>query len=366
MKKSLFKIFPFLMATLLVSLGLQTVIGGVAENETGNILSVEQSGEEFTSRQQQGVLRVKRCDFAAVVGEKEFYLPEYTAVSADGTDLSPLVEITDTLQCEINKELGTIILKEDGVHTITYSVYDRATESTLSRSFTVTRYRELFDYYNLVGSKNEYDNNHRQTCISQNTGQGISRFNIEASTLYYAEVYFRETPATDFKAGLAHILALDCDEGNPVNHWVSGMIDFADGMKHKVFTDRNWGLNVMSGTEQETSLSAGTGFKYAIARNGNTLYSFINDGLVGFYTYDALNDIPTKPGIFTAASAEGNFVEAGGVKISAIDYYDGEKALTMIRRLAGSSENDDNAGGGTEIDVGSSDWGDFDAPVNKQ
>ena len=352
------------MATLLVPLSLQTAIGGVAEIETNNSPVAEKTVEEATSQEMQGVLRVKRCDLTAVIGEKEFYLPEYSAVSADGTDITHLVEITDSLRCEINKEQGTVVLKEDGVHTITYSVYDEKSKVTLSRSFTVTRYRETFDFYNLVGSKHEYAINREQTCVSKNAGQGISRFNMEASTAYYAEAYFHETPATDFKAGLAHILALDCDEGNPVNHWVSGMIDVSDGMKHKVFTDRNWSLNVMAGTERETLLSAQTGFKYAIARKGNALYSFINDELIEVYEYAAIKDIPTKVGIFTVASSGGNFVENGGVKISEIDYCNGEKALAIIGRLTGSVENGENSD--LEIDVGDSNWGDFDVPIKNQ
>ncbi|MBQ7879872.1 MAG: hypothetical protein IJ317_04405 [Clostridia bacterium] len=146
MKRFLFKVSLLFMATLLVPLSLQTAIGGVAEIETNNSPVAEKTVEEATSQEMQGVLRVKRCDLTAVIGEKEFYLPEYSAVSADGTDITHLVEITDSLRCEINKEQGTVVLKEDGVHTITYSVYDEKSKVTLSRSFTVTRYRETFDF----------------------------------------------------------------------------------------------------------------------------------------------------------------------------------------------------------------------------
>ena len=361
MKKPLFKTIALLSATLVISLTSQFPINVIAEVESlqsGVETVVNETSDAVTVSETK--LRVRRCDFTAVVGEKAFYLPEFDATSADGTDISHLVTITDSKQSEIDKNRRTIILREVGEHVITYSVVDPATNEKISRSFTVVQQREIFNYYNLTGERNEKAAENEQYCISLNPGQGISRFNMPTSDTYYAEVYFNATEATQFRAGLAHVVRTNFDEGGNTNLWWASMVDLEDGMKHRVYKDENWALNAIDGTETETTLVSGEGFKYAVARYGNTLYAFINDVMVEKYECSELNKFLTAPGIFTAATKNGDFVRGGGVKVSEINYVSGITALAKISKLTGEKIDVD-----VKVDIANGGWGAFDTPYNR-
>ena len=367
MKRPLFKIIALLSVALTFSLTAQFSLSGAAEM-AGLQTSVETVKNENSSNEEdlneeivsQAKLKVRRCDFTVVVGEKAFYLPDFEATSEDGTDISHLVTITDSKQSIIDIARKTIVLKEVGEHVITYSVKDPATNKTLTRSFTVTQRREIFNYYNLTGERNEKLDTSEQYCISLNPGQGISRFNMPVSDTYYAEVYLNATEATQFRAGLAHVVRTNFDKGVNSNLWWASMVDWEDGMKHRVYKDTDWTLSEIDGMETETTLSASEGFKYAVARYGTTLYAFINDKLVAQYECGELKGILTAPGIFTAATQEGDFVKKDGVKISQIDYFSGVKAMARISKLTGVKLSVE-----VKVDMENGDWGAFDTPYNR-
>lgn len=304
-----------------------------------------------------GLLSVDKLEVTAVVGAQELYLPNFKATSANGEDISALVEILDDKQSVIDRAKGTIVLKEDGVHTLTYRVVDPATGKTISHSFTVRRYREIFDFYALDGVLSQYAENAEQYVTSVHAEQGISRFNLPASKMYYAEVYFNATTATAFLAGLAHVESVS--ENGSANSWFASLVDVSDGMKNKFFTDVGWVMSEINGAGSETGLTVGAGFKYAIARNRDDFYAFVNDKLVGRYINKELAYTPTVPGIFTVAISGGDFVSAGGVKISAIDYYSGPQAKEKIEALTGEKIDFD-----IEIDVGDMGWGEYDSPLD--
>ena len=363
MKKPLFKTFALLTAALVVSLTTQFTMKGVAElaDSQPSVEAVETEGAGAEAEtMSEAKLRVRRCDFTVVVGERAFYLPEFDATSADGTDITHLVTITDSKQSEIDVSRGTIVLREPGDHVITYSVVDPATNETLTRSFTVTQQREVFNYYNLTGERYEKTSMSEQYCISLNPGQGISRFNMPVSDTYYAEVYFNATEATQFRAGLAHVVRTNFDKGVNSNLWWASMVDVENGMSHSIYKDEDWKLTAIDGTEKETTLAAGEGFKYAVARIGTTMYAFINDVLVEKYVCNELAGIKTAPGIFTAATKEGDFVKGGGVKISEMDYVSGVAALVRISSLTGEKIDTD-----VKVDIAGGGWGAFDTPYNR-
>ena len=350
--KEKFKI-PMLLMTTLISLFLTTVSLQGCVGKGGN----QSSGSIQGSQDVRGTLSIESCDYTAVVGEKEINLPDCKAASANGEDISNLVVITDSLNSVIDKGKGTIVLKEDGVHTITYSVIDPFNQQTLSRSFTVTRYREIFNFYNLDGEISQYAENAQQYCTSLNAGQGISCFNLSASNLYYAEVYFNATTATRFWEGLAHVESVG--EGADANKWLASLVDTTDGMKHKFYTDENYSFVEVANTSVATNLTVGQAFKYAIARYKTTFYAFINDELVAKYTNESMEKVLTAPGIFTVAEKNGDFVTSGGLKISNIDYFKGIAAKDKIVALTGQKFGSD-----IEIDVGGTNWGDYDTPLN--
>ena len=344
MKKPLLRTIALLSVAFAVSLTAQLPIKGAAEAASPQA-SVETVEQELTQSVGVGKLSVRRCEFSVVVGERAIYLPEFKATSADGTDISGEVKITDSLESEIYNNRA-IILKEPGEHVITYSVVDPANGAVLERSFTITKQREIFNYYALTGERYEKAAVQDQYCISLNPGQGISRFNMPVSDLYYAEVYFNATEATQFKAGLAHVVRTNYDPNTNSNLWWASMVDEENGMTHSVYKDADWVLAEIDGTKTQTQLIKEEGFKYAVARKGTTLYAFINDELVYTYVCDELEKYLTAPGIFTAGTKfdkedsngnpykeDGDFAKKGGVKISAIDYFDGDAASAKIDEL---------------------------------
>ena len=350
MKKRLLKITAIATAVLFLLLGVPTAVNCLADDETFSpVTGAETQTEtpvETPEETQTGALRLRRCDFTYIVGERAFYLPKYTATSANGTDITHLVTVTDSKESDIDLERGVIILREPGEHVLTYSVVDPETGETLTRSFTVTQQREIFNYYNLTGERKETCSAQEQYCVSLNPGQGISRFNMPTSNVYYAEVYFNATEATQFRAGLAHVVRTNFDKGVNSNLWWASMVDVENGMQHSLYKDVDWVLDAVENTLTETTLVAGEDFKYAVARYGTTLYAFINDVLVGTYEVTELADILTAPGIFTAATKGGDFVSGGGVKISNIDYFVGSQAVSKISELKGI-----DVGGDINIEV---------------
>ena len=302
----------------------------------------------------KGVLTVNATASNAVVGLQEFPLPTYTAVSASGDDISALVEITGGQAVVIDRESGKAVFKEDGAHTVTYSVVDPATGDRMAHSITVQRYRQLFSFCDLGGELSLYATASEQYATSVNSGQGVGVFNLTASDLYYAEAYINATTATEFSIGMSHVEFL----GDGAHSRLASLIGATDGMKNKFYVESG-GLTEVIGASASSGLSVGQGFKYAVARNGNVFYAFVNDKLVGKYVDTALAEKMTIPAILTVAKSGGDFVAAGGVKFTQIDYYDGSEAQEKITNLL-----DGKLGSDIEIDVGDTDWGGYDEPLN--
>ena len=318
------------------------------------LLSVGCASGGGESQTPKGILSVSNVVSCAVVGEQEFQLPTYTAVSANGDDISALVEITGGRAAVIDRGSGKVVFKEDGAHTLTYSVVDPATGERMVHSITVQRYRQLFSFCDLGGDLSQHATASEQYATSVNSGQGVGVFNLPASDLYYAEAYINATTATEFGAGMSHVEFL----GDGAHSMLASMISATDGMKNKFYVESG-GLTEVIGACASSGLSVGQGFKYAVARNGNVFYAFVNDKLVGKYVDTALAEKMTIPAILTVAKSGGDFVAAGGVKFTQIDYYDGSEAQEKITNLL-----DGKLGSDIEIDVGDTNWGEYDEPLN--
>ena len=312
------------------------------------------SGGGEQSQTPKGVLTINVLPSNAVIGLQEFPFPTYTAVSASGDDISALVEITGSSAAVIDRESGKAVFKEDGAHTLTYSVVDPATGERMAHSITVQRYRQLFSFCDLGGELSQYATASEQFAVSVNSGQGVGVFNLPASDLYYAETYINATTATAFSVGMSHVEFL----GDGAHSWLASLISATDGMKNKFYVESG-GLTEVFGASSSTGLSVGQGFKYAVARKGNVFYAFVNDKLVGKYVNTALAEKMTIPAILTVAKDGGDFVSAGGVKFMQIDYCDGNIAQEKITELL-----DGKLGSDIEIDVGDTNWGDYDEPLN--
>lgn len=354
MKKSVVRIIILFVFSLFFGLGAYAIVKCAADRRGGS------TKYEIVVKAGEGVLSLEKCKYTTVIGETELTLPKYKAVSSSGEDISASVSITDNLKSIIDKEAGTIVLRTEGVHTITYSVEDPTSREVLRYSFEITKYRQLFNYNNLKGETSEAVASAEQYCTSLNAGQGIARFNIDESQLYYAEVYFNATTATTFWAGLAHVDSVSDSTAANANSWLASLVDANDGMSQKLYTDLDYSLQEVSGTKKSTDLSVGQGFKYAIARYGTTFYTFINDVLVEEYTNEAMANTLTAPGIFTIAKTDGDFVTSGGIKISNIDYFKSTTAKDKIAKLTGRQFGSD-----IEINVGGAGWGEYDTPLGE-
>ena len=353
MKKSVFRIIVLFLFSLFFGMGAFFIVKCGFDQRDDN------PTYEIVVEIDGGTLTLEKCKQTAVVGEQALTLPKYRATSANGADLSALVSITDSLKSAIDQNAGTIVLRAEGVHVITYSVVDPASQKLLEYSFEITKFRQLFNYNNLKGEVVETVASGEQSCTARNDKQGIARFNMDETQLYYAEVCFNATTATQFLAGLAHVDSVSDSKATNANVWLASLVNASDNMRHALYKDVDYDLQKIDGTAKATSLIAGQAFKYAIARYGTTFYTFINDELVYEYVDETMADRLTAPGIFTVAQSGSNLASVGGIKITAIDYYKSTTAKDKIADLTGKQFGSD-----IEIDVGDAGWGDYDTPLD--
>lgn len=346
MNKKLRIVSYLLAAGLLTAVSAPSFRGAFADTQTATLAqTTETTVQQIVSQTSQGTLKVRRPDLTEVLGERAFYLPEFSAVDENGADISSSVVITSNKSAEMDQARGTIKLLEDGEHTITYSV----PSTNLSRSFKVTRRRVLFDYFNLSGTINEYADDNAQSCISLNSGQGVARFNVQECYEYYAEVKFNKYGvrvltadgkvafAKNYKVGLAHIQDVSVDKGINTNLWLGMQVDLTDGMKLKTHKIKDYSLEQIR-EPKATSLVFDEdyeGFTMAVGRVGTTLYTFINGELVDSFERPLLEGVATAPGILTSAEKgeKADFVASGGISITNMSFISGSAASAKIQSL---------------------------------
>ena len=347
MNKKLHIVSLLMAAGLFTAVSVQSSNGALADTQTATLAqTTETTVQQIVSQTSQGTLKVRRPDFTEVLGDREFFLPEFSAVDENGADISANVDITSNKSVDIDKERGTIKLLEDGEHTITYSV----PSTNLSRSFKVTRRRVLFDYFNLSGTINEYADDNAQSCISLNSGQGVARFNVQECYEYYAEVKFNKYGvrvlttdgkvafAKNYKVGLAHIQDVSVDKGINTNLWLGMQVDLMDGMKLKSEKIKDYKIMEVIRETKPTNLVFDDnyqGFTMAVGRVGTTLYTFINGKLVDSFERPLLEGVATAPGILTSAEKgeKADFVASGGISITNMSFISGSAASAKIQSL---------------------------------
>lgn len=316
-------------------------------NETSKVSSIlsesESSSSDLSSSSSSSS---ENNEFKLVLGwvlAKESYVgnavpyPEYRAQSSKGEDITHLVAIEDNLKSIIDKDAGEFTPLESGTHILTYSVTDPYIKETITKTKEVIAYRRIFNPSSSSSlTLNELCEDSKQTAIQNDLGMGISRLNMEASKVYYAEMTMENLVSTSSSLfiGMAHYYS-----SGP--RWLCSYVDttkcsFNIGDKSSWGNDNTYGHFMLP--EHDVMTKNDETFKIAIARDGEYFYSFINDQYVGGILDSFYSSNDTIPALYTNLYGNQQLVtNNGGIHLSEIDYCSGEEAQDKIDSLLGGT-----------------------------
>lgn len=257
------------------------------------------------------------------------YLPIVTAMTCDGQNISADVE--RTISEDITLSGDVIGNAAKGTFTVTYSVKDPVDETLESTAtVTVNVYRKMFGWQNGTFTATAAPDA-EQVVTTTNTGFTLAQFNMEASTLYYAEVtyHFTEDVAADTReniVGLAHFMY-----ENDTRFFSASVTRENRDFKFKDSEgDERWNLSNALYSYRLSEYrgiedSAANEVTFAIARDEDFFYAFVNGQYVGSATDADYQNVPTIPGIF------GHAIDHAQMKN--IVYMSGEDAQTKLNTL---------------------------------
>ena len=265
------------------------------------------------------------------VTEGDVYLPIATAMTCDGKNISADIERTVSDDVTVSDDI--VGNAEQGTFTVTYSVKDPVDE-TLESTVTVTVnvYRKVFGWQDNTFTATAAPDA-EQVATTTNTGFALAQFNMEPSTLYYAEVTYEFDGSVSGLniAGLAHYMYEDG------TRFYSTSVDRGDrNFKFKDSEgDERWNLDGPTamysyrlleyrGVEDNDANKVTIG----IARDEDFFYAFVNGQYVGSSTDVDYQGVPTTPGIFGAV--------IGGATMSNIVFMDGTEAQLRLTALLAS------------------------------
>ena len=263
---------------------------------------------------------------------KTIELPHVTAKSGEGNDISDDI-VVDT---DMTVTDGTVTLGA-GTYTIKYSVTDsRDEEKIASETLTINVLNSMFAINPTRSNgttmfEESADENGKIIATPTDLGyiERDATFNMEASTMYYAETTFTYNVASDLPMiGLAHYLTLNktiadgdaynnagtlfnrrCIESvlaNSGKFFVKDLntseIWFADNATKSIYVNANF-----------KDMSETTTITIAIARTANKMYTFVDGALVK--EFDVPEDYigATMPGII--ACSKGNNFTASNMQL---------------------------------------------------
>ena len=305
---------------------------------------------------------------------KTFALPKVTAKSGEGNDISDRV-VSNT---DITVTDGTVTLGA-GKYTINYSVTDsRDTTKSASKTLTLNVIGSTFAInptYSTNGISMFTESVDKDGNVSATPARGIwsesdATFNMQASTLYYAETTFTYNVTSDLPMfGLAHYKTLNetIADGDPYNNagelFGRRCIESVMTSNGKFLikdlkpTDDHWYENYNSDNIYLNSSfkdnATFTTMKIAIARTADKMYTFVDGVLVKEFAVPADYSGATTPGIiscgnknnFTASEmsvligTEANNKIVDMVKQSATATISNKDALRELWSLGGADRN---------------------------
>lgn len=264
----------------------------------------------------------------------EITLPTVTATSCEN---EPIADIEVVYSEQVGTPSEGKITPPKGTHTVTYTVKDPVDPSlTATKTLTINIYRKVFADGAWMKTEGLLAADEAQTARAQDSEYGVGQFNMEPSKLYYAEVVFTGGGGLP---GMAHFVDGTNDRVFINVFLTTGGDSNANSFRATEFgpVSEGWGgitgtiKNITRGELESQGLYPEdlTNVKFAIARNGNNFYCFINDKLVAQMTCEYMNDKDTVPGIFGY-----NYANA---VVGSMQYYGGTQAEQKIEELLQSS-----------------------------
>ena len=258
----------------------------------------------------------------------DVYLPIVTAMTCDGQNIS--ADIERTISDDIMLSGDVVGNAEKGTFTVTYSVKDPVDESLENiATVTVNVYRKMFGWQNSSFTATAAPDA-EQVVTTTNTSFTLAQFNMEASTLYYAEVTYHftgvEADTRENIVGLAHFMY-----ENDTRFFSASVTRENRDFKFKDSEgNERWSL---SNALYSYRLSEYRGIEdsdanevtFAIARDEDFFYAFVNGQYVGSATDADYQNVPTIPGIFGHA--------INNAQMKNIVYMSGEDAQTKLNAL---------------------------------
>ena len=256
----------------------------------------------------------------------EVTLPAATS-RADGVDISDKIVISANDESVIISE-GKAIFTKHGIYDITYKVTNPNDETKVnSKNVTYTVYTNWVKQGEGMQNANTTYNNpltDNPSLLDKDGGCGVTAINIEASEYYYFETTIKGQNSSNgnFYFGLAHLT----DSPGLNQRWLEFMVEPSSNA-FRIIERYGWGqFSTVGGYENIKARSwfndlDYTNFKMAIAREGDALYTFINDIYVGTYYSGDLN-VATFPGIISVADGDPTLMTEG----SGIEYTNFAKA----------------------------------------
>ena len=304
---------------------VEITVGGVRTAPT-LALSGAQPEDYFQVTEEGGTI--------GVLEGTKITLPTVTATDCEN---QPIADV----QVAYSENFGTpeegVITPPKGTHTVTYTVADPVESSlTTTKTLTVNIYRKVFADGAWMKTDGLFTEDAAQTASPSNSEFGLGVFNMEASKLYYAEVTFTGTGGLP---GLGHFVNADQDHIFVNVFLTTGGDSSANSFRATEFGPASGGWSGIQGTIKNITRgeleSQGlypedlTNVKFAVARNGNDFYCFVDDKLVAQMTCEYFNDKDTTPGVFGY-----NFAND---KVTNMQYYGGTQAEEKIQALLQSA-----------------------------
>lgn len=285
----------------------------------------------------------------------EATMPTATAKTWNGTAITVSVTYPDGFTVDDNGK----VTAANGTYNVRYTATDPENgELVTVKEIVVNIARKVFGATdNTWTVTNEYVADSAQTIKTKSSGTQVATFAMSASKLYYAEATFTLPADFDFskynngggdvKFGLLHAVAKDINVTpkrnlvSLVNRGTDDITKYAsatDATYEHFLTDWNWNGSrswsiYQEGTFRSPCLPSMRGINdtdmrkvtYAIARDGDYFYTFINGQYVDCISYEYYRDNDTIPGIQTA--------NGDSATISNIVFVGGEQATAKLNAL---------------------------------
>ena len=315
---------------------------------------------EFTS---DANFNEETCTYNVVLqpGEqsKTIALPQVTARNGEGNDISDSI-VVDTKGITVTD--GTVTLVAD-TYTIDYSVTDsRDATKSASKTLTIKVFDSNFainptysDGTRMFAESVDESGKVSVTPARNGNSEREATFNIAAGTQYYAEATFTYNVAADAASnkypmiGLAHFNALNTNiaEGNTYDNageligrrCIESVLANSGKflIKDLKSTDAHWfdniAVNIYLNSKLKTDVTQIKTMTIAIARNGNTIYTFVDGKLVDSsdIAWDYCDGkLLTTPGIISCGNA--NEFTASNITVLS-----GTEALTKLNEVTAAA-----------------------------